>query len=114
MLTWLQNEIRAVSRDSAPNVDQWIADATNLQADIEISKKLAHNIVQKAERDKNQENNIHDKELYVAKLKDEAEDMEHRLQVLNLIRFVDSKLDDADDLIVQRKIEQSIDVVKGQ
>jgi centromere/kinetochore protein ZW10 len=44
-----QTEIRQISRESAPDVETWIANAKALQADIEKSRKLSSEIVRQAE-----------------------------------------------------------------
>ena len=45
----MQDEIRKISRDSAPEVDTWIKNAHALQEDIESSKSFAEDIAREAE-----------------------------------------------------------------
>jgi len=48
----LETEIRTISRESAPDVETWIATAKALQKDIQASRALANKIVKQAEEDK--------------------------------------------------------------
>ncbi|KAG9901669.1 hypothetical protein KCU94_g7814, partial [Aureobasidium melanogenum] len=48
----VKTDIRSLSKDIAPDVDGWIAQAKKLQADIEQSKATARDIVAQAEAGK--------------------------------------------------------------
>ncbi|KAH0563008.1 hypothetical protein GP486_002428 [Trichoglossum hirsutum] len=47
-----KNHIRGLSNEAAPDIDGWISQASQLHADIEKSKEVAHEILHRAEEEK--------------------------------------------------------------
>ena len=103
-----QIEIRETSREEAPNVDAWIANAKTLQDDIESSKRLANDIIRKAEADEGREEVQNEQEKYVAFLENEVAFNNQLRDGLILIQEVHGCLEKAETLVHTRKILEAL------
>lgn len=103
-----QNEIRETSREEATNVDAWIANAKTLQDDIESSKRLANDIIRKAEADERREEAQNEQEKYVAFLENEVAFNNQLQDGLILIQEVHGCLEKAETLVHRRKILEAL------
>lgn len=106
--TYPQNEIRETSREEAPNVDAWIANAKTLQDDIESSKRLANDIIRKAEAHERREEVQNEQEKYVTFLENEVAFNNQLRDGLILIQEVHGCLEKADTLVHARKILEAL------
>lgn len=68
----LQSDIRERSRGTAPDIDGWISQAKQLQADIEESRASARQIVRQSEAEKSLEGQVNDASSKVDLLKGEV------------------------------------------
>ena len=109
-----QVEIREISRESAPDVDSWIANAKSLQDDIETSRRLAGDIVQQATAEETREETIRDKGIHQEFLTKENVFTDTLLEALRLLQTVNNCLDKAEDLIGERRILDAIKMLDGR
>ena len=115
LLTWnSQTEICDISRESAPDVDSWIANAQSLQDDIETSRRLAVDIVQQAKAEETREETIREKAIYQDFLTKEASFNAALLEALRLIQTVNNCLDTAEQMIGERRILDALDMLEGR
>lgn len=105
----VKSEIRALSREVAPDVDGWIAQAKQLQADIERSRATAHDIVQQAESGKAQQARVQDAANKVALLENELVFNETLAQTVEQIQSISELLENAQDAAVQDQVTQALD-----
>lgn len=105
----VKSEIRALSREVAPDVDGWIAQAKQLQADIEHSRATAHNIVQQAESGKAHQARVQDAASKVALLENELMFNETLAQTVEQIQSISELLENAQDAAVQDQVTQALD-----
>ena len=94
----LEAEIRNISRESAPNVETWIATAKALQKDIQASRALANKIVKQAEEDKFGDE-IELQELHVSFLEKELRFNSQLGEALVSVKDVEDCLRRADRLV---------------
>lgn len=109
-----QTEIREISQRSAPDVDSWIATAKSLQDDIEISRRLAGDIVQQATAEETREETIRDKGIHQEFLTKETAFTDTLLEALRLLQTVNNCLDKAERLIEERRILDAIKMLDGK
>ncbi|KAL1393359.1 hypothetical protein HDK64DRAFT_333926 [Phyllosticta capitalensis] len=105
-------EIRTLSREAAPDVDGWIAQARQLQADIERSRATAHDIVQQAEAGRTLQANVQDATSKVALLQSELVYNETLEGTLVRIKQVSGLLDKAEDAASEYRVLDALDSVK--
>jgi len=109
----LQEEIRHISQETAPNVDSWIVHAKAIQNDIETSKRLASSIVRQAEADEEREEGLQEQEAYVDFLTKEVSFNDQLLTALNGIQGVNESLQQAEELAIQKKIIDALHALEG-
>ncbi|KAK7550673.1 hypothetical protein IWX49DRAFT_610787 [Phyllosticta citricarpa] len=102
-------EIRTLSRGAAPDVDGWIAQAKQLQADIERSRATAHDIVQQAEAGRTLKANVQDATSKVALLRSELVYNETLEATLVRIKQVSDLLDKAENAAAEHRIINALD-----
>ncbi|KAK8168092.1 hypothetical protein IWX90DRAFT_425066 [Phyllosticta citrichinensis] len=105
-------EIRTLSRGAAPDVDGWIAQAKQLQADIERSRATAHDIVQQAEAGRTLQANVQDATSKVALLRSELVYNETLEATLVRIKQASDLLDKAEDAAAEYQIINALDDLK--
>jgi centromere/kinetochore protein ZW10 len=108
-----QIEIRKISRDSAQDIDTWIAHAQTIQDDIESSRRLAGGIVQQAEAEKKRQEQVVNREEYVRFLDDEVAFSEHLLQSLRVLQWMNDTLDQAEKLAGERQLLEALRILEG-
>ena len=106
MLTYIcsQDEIRTTSRDAAPDVDSWIEHAKALQDDIEISKRLASEIIRQAESDEHREDLVNEQQTYLAFMESEYAFNKQLHDALSVIQEVSECLERTEALLDSRQI----------
>ncbi|CZR67503.1 uncharacterized protein PAC_17402 [Phialocephala subalpina] len=92
----LETEIRQISKESAPDVDDWIRNAKAIHDDIEKSRKLASSIVRQAEADEERLEGLQQQENYVEFL---SKEVHYNTQLLSSLKAIQG----ANDLL--RKLE---------
>lgn len=112
LLTMPKTEIRSLSRDAAPDIDGWIAQAKQLQADIERSRATAHDIVQQAEAGKTLHANVDDASSKATLLKNELAFNDTLQATLERIKQASDLLDKAQDATVEQNIIEALDTLK--
>ncbi|KAF2259844.1 hypothetical protein CC78DRAFT_502567 [Lojkania enalia] len=95
-----KNEIRKVSRESASDVDGWIAQARKLQDDIKRSQETAHEIVQQAEAGKDHMARVQDAASKLSFLYSEIAYNENLVQVVEQLRDIFTLLESAHEAAV--------------
>ncbi|KAG9244951.1 centromere/kinetochore protein-like protein zw10 [Calycina marina] len=106
----LETEIRSLSRDSAPDVETWIATAKALQKDIKDLRALANNIVKQVEED-SYGNKSELQELHVEFLEKEISFNSQLGDALLAIKEVEDCLRKADRLATDKKIIESLQLL---
>lgn len=106
--TDLEAEIRSISRETATNVSDWMAQAQALQADIEKSRKLAGEIVKQAEADEERIHALEDHEAHLAFLEKEKLFNTQLYEALQSIKHVHQLLDETERLASERHILEAL------
>ncbi|KAF1984495.1 hypothetical protein K402DRAFT_447537 [Aulographum hederae CBS 113979] len=97
-------EIRSLSRGAAPDIDGWIVQAKQLQADIQRSRVTANEIVRQAQSGEELRAQVDDAESKVALLQGEMAFNESLTATLEHMRTVSSILDTAQEAAVEDQI----------
>ncbi|KKY17895.1 putative centromere kinetochore protein zw10 [Diplodia seriata] len=105
-------EIRALSRQAAPDVDGWIAQAKLLQADIARSRATAHDIVQQAEAATTLHASVRDASSKAALLKSELAFNATLTATLERIKHASDLLDEAQSDAREHDIIAALDKMK--
>ncbi|KAL1616127.1 ribosome biogenesis protein ytm1 [Diplodia seriata] len=105
-------EIRALSRQAAPDVDGWIAQAKLLQADIARSRATAHDIVQQAEAATTLHASVRDASSKAALLKSELAFNATLTATLERIKHASDLLDEAQSAAREHDIIAALDKMK--
>ncbi|KEQ95618.1 hypothetical protein AUEXF2481DRAFT_4591 [Aureobasidium subglaciale EXF-2481] len=108
----VKEDIRSLSKDIAPDVDGWIAQAKKLQGDIERSKATARDIVAQAEAGKALKEETHDAGNKVHLLEKEVAFNESLASTLDLIRSSCRILDQADEAYANNDLRATLDHIK--
>ena len=108
-----QTEIRQISRESAPDVDSWTTHAKSLQEDITASRKLASEIVRKAEADEERLDALRDAEFQVAFLEKETLFNSQLGEALKSLQQVNDTLDKSESLAIDRNIINATQSLQG-
>ncbi|KAI5272448.1 hypothetical protein E4T47_04310 [Aureobasidium subglaciale] len=108
----VKEDIRSLSKDIAPDVDGWIAQAKKLQGDIERSKATARDIVAQAEAGKALKEKTHDAGNKVRLLGKEVAFNESLASMLDLIRSSCRILDQADQAHANNDLRATLDHIK--
>ena len=111
--TYYQTEIRQISSESAPDVDTWITHAKSLQEDIIASRKLASDIVRRAEADEERLDGLQDAEFQVTFLEKETAFNAQLGETLHSLQQVNNTLDKSEELAIERNIVNAIQSLEG-
>ncbi|KAF2499152.1 hypothetical protein BU16DRAFT_454802 [Lophium mytilinum] len=109
----VKKDIRVVSREAAPDIDGWIAQAKLLQADIQRSKATARAIVQAAEEGKKEAAKAHDAGAKVVLLESELVFNETLVNIVEQMKHISAQLEAAQDDAVQSRVSQALDKLRG-
>ena len=104
-----QSDIRNLSRQAAPDIDGWIAQAKQLQADIERSKATAREIVEQAEAGRTLHSKIEDASNQVALLEKELAFNGTLSNTLADIKTASDIVDSAKDASIAQEILVALD-----
>jgi centromere/kinetochore protein ZW10 len=111
--SFIQVEIRQISRDKASSVDIWITHAKTIQNDIDKSRKLANAIVREAEADEERLDGLKDKENTVEFLTKEVAFSASLRDGLKAIQVTRDRLRDVEKLAAERKIHEALITLEG-
>ncbi|KAL6156121.1 ribosome biogenesis protein ytm1 [Exserohilum turcicum] len=103
-----RNEVRALSREAASDVDGWIAQARKLQHDIKRSQDTAKEIVQQAEAGKEITARVQDAAGKVSLLHTEIAYNESLAQAVEQLRDISTLLDSAQNAAVNGHVLHAI------
>lgn len=107
-----KEEIRALSRDTAPDIDEWIARAKDLQADILRSRDTARQIVQEAEAGKALKDEVEDSGNKARLLEKEVVFNETLTGRLEHIQYANALLEKAQDEVVTGSVGQALETLE--
>lgn len=93
----LEDQIKSISRESAPEVDAWVLNARQLQDDIENTKVHSARIAREGNEGEVLYKTVRDDEIYVGFLQKEIGYSEQLGRALRGIREVKQMLDDAEN-----------------
>ncbi|KAF2804285.1 uncharacterized protein BDZ99DRAFT_575515 [Mytilinidion resinicola] len=105
----IKKDIRVVSREAAPDIDGWIAQAKQLQADIQDSKATARAIVQAAEEGQKEAAKAHDAGAKVVLLENELVFNETLVNIVEQMKHISAQVEAAQDDAVQSRVSQALD-----
>ena len=105
----VKNEVRSLSKDTAPDIDTWISQAKALQQDILRSRDTARAIVAEHEAGRDLRAKVQDKAEQVRLLEKEVSFEETLAGTLEHIRYANSVLDRAQDAAVKGRITEALD-----
>ncbi|KAI6708496.1 hypothetical protein JHW43_008968 [Diplocarpon mali] len=106
------NEVRKISRESAPDVDLWIKHAKSIQDDIERSRRLASSIVLQAEADEKRQAGLAEKEDYVNFLGQELSFNDQLFSALGALQGANDSLNMAEKLASDRRIIDALHMLE--
>ena len=109
--TW-QTSIRELSRISAPDIDGWISQAKQLQADIDSSETLAQEVVGLANEGHQVEAQVQDASGKLELLKGEVDFNEHLLGTLQQVYGIRTTLDTAQQAVLDNDLPVAIALLK--
>lgn len=101
-----------MSRDVAPDVDGWIAQAKKLQTDIERSKATARDIVQQAEAGKKLRSEAEEAANKTGLLEKEVSFNKALVETLSQVRNIRQTLDDCQNAMVQGDLSSALAAIK--
>jgi protein transport protein DSL1/ZW10 len=104
----LQNDIRRLSRESAPNVDGWISQAKQLHADIERSRVAARKIIQDHEHGRSLQSNVQDASAKVHLLRGEIQFNDVLINTLGVVQDLDARFSDVKDSLANDHFLEAI------
>lgn len=108
----VENQVRQISHDAGQDIDGWIAQAKQVQADIERSKITAREIVQQAEANRSLKDQSRDATAKVGFLEKEVTFHESLGGLLNQIRATSNILGSAKEDVVQWRISAALSKIK--
>jgi centromere/kinetochore protein ZW10 len=97
-----------ISRESAPDVDNWIAHAKTIQNDIQEAQKLASSITRKAQAEEQRLETLEEQQKYAQFLTKEVAFQDQLLQSLNAIQSVHQLLNEAEDLATRSQVTEAL------
>ena len=109
-----QDEIRKNSHEAGPDVDTWIKNAKTLQNDIESSRRLANEIIRKAQADEQREELVVEQEKYVSFLESEVAFNGHLSDSLLVIQELHDCLERVETLIDGRQVLECLTALDGR
>ena len=104
----VENEIRTLSRRTAPDIDEWIARAKELQADILRSRDTARQIVQETEACDALKAEVEDSGKKTLLLEKEVQFNETLTGTLEHIQYANGLIDKAQDEAVVGRVEKAL------
>lgn len=107
-----QNQVRQLSRDVAPDVDTWIAQAKQVQADIERSKVTAREIVEQAAVHHELQSRTHDASAKIVLLEAEVAFNDSLDTALASFRDRLAQLAEARDKITSNRLMPALKIVQ--
>ncbi|KAL6709689.1 ribosome biogenesis protein ytm1 [Coniothyrium glycines] len=107
-----RNQVRTLSRESASDVDGWIAQARKLQDDIKRSQETAKEIVQHAEGGKERQAHVQDSASKVSLLHSEITYNETLAQVVEQLRDISTLLDSAQNAAVHGHVMHALNTLE--
>ncbi|KAK0109492.1 hypothetical protein ONS95_002182 [Cadophora gregata] len=108
-----QDEVRAISRETAPDVDLWIKHAKSIQDDIQRARQLSSSIVRQAEADDERKEELEEKETYADFLTKEVSFNNQLLTVLRSLQGVNENLNKAEEYASERKIIDGLHMLEA-
>lgn len=104
----MQNDIRRLSRETAPNVDGWISQAKQLHADIESSRAAARKIIEDHEHGRSLQSNVQDASAKVHLLRGEIQFNEALINTLSQVQDLDARFGDVKDSLANDRFLEAI------
>ncbi len=101
-----------MSRSSAPDIDGWIAQAKQLQADIERSKETANSVVREAELAREIQSQVNDASSKIALLQGELAFNEALVDTLQDVGRATERLDSAQDAVAHKKTVLALEALE--
>ncbi|KAF2435010.1 hypothetical protein EJ08DRAFT_580829 [Tothia fuscella] len=105
----VKGELRELSRQSAPDIDGWISQAKQLQADIERSKATAREIVQEAEAGKTLNAHVEDATSKVELLRKELDFNVTLADTLEQLQIISGLLDGSQNAASEGDLAESLE-----
>ncbi len=102
-----KEEIRALSKSAAPDIDAWIARAKDLQADILRSRETARRIVEEAEAGRDLRADVEDKAKKVALLEKEVAFQDVLAGTLEHVQYANGLLEATQEAAVRGDVESA-------
>lgn len=109
----LEDQIKLISRDSAPEVDAWVTNARQLQDDIENTKVHSARIARDAEEGERLHKSVREDESYAGFLEKEIGYSEQLGRALKGIREVKEMLDEAESRGHGGRILEALNILAG-
>ncbi|KAH6694901.1 centromere/kinetochore protein-like protein zw10 [Leptodontidium sp. MPI-SDFR-AT-0119] len=109
----LEDEVREISRETAPDVDLWIKHAKSIQDDIQRSRQLASSIVRQAEADGERKEVLEEKETYADFLAKEVSFNNQLVSVLRSLQGVNESLNKAEECASERRIIDALHMLEA-
>ncbi|KAL2068605.1 hypothetical protein VTL71DRAFT_14942 [Oculimacula yallundae] len=111
--TALENEVREISRETAPDVDLWIKHAKSIQDDINQSRQLASSIVRQAEADEGRKEVLAEKETYTNFLAKEVTFDNQLISMLRSLQAVNESLDIVEGCASEKSIIERLHMLEA-
>ncbi|KAF1838329.1 hypothetical protein BDW02DRAFT_565155 [Decorospora gaudefroyi] len=108
-----KNQVRTLSRQAAPDVDGWIAQARKLQADMQRSQDTATEIVHQAEAGREMTARVQDAASKVSLLHSEIAYNESLAQAVEQLRDISALLDSAQNAAVHGHVLHAIQTLEA-
>lgn len=109
----LEAEIKQISRESAPDVDNWIENAKSIQNEIQESRKLASSITRKAQEDEQRLETLKEQEAYAQFLEKEVAFQDQLLASLTAIDIVNQQITEAEVLATRSQITEAHHILEA-
>ncbi|PVH71756.1 centromere/kinetochore protein-like protein zw10 [Cadophora sp. DSE1049] len=109
----LEDEVRAISRQTAPDVDLWIKHAKSIQNDIQRARQLSSSIVRQAEADDERKEELEEKETYADFLTKEVSFNNQLLTVLRSLQGVNESLNKAEECASEKRIIDGLHMLEA-
>lgn len=109
----MQDEIKAISRESAPAVDDWVENARTLREDIEATRSLSNQIAKEAEAGDILYKTAKEDGEHVEFLRNEIVYSSQLLDALQGIKVVKQMLDEAEVAGEQHRILEALNILAG-
>ncbi|KAF2842636.1 hypothetical protein M501DRAFT_993379 [Patellaria atrata CBS 101060] len=105
----VKSQIRALSREVAPDVDSWISQSRQVQADIQRSKATARQIIRDAEVGRSLRAGVEDGSNKVGLLESEIEFNHSLISALENIKSISALLDASQEAALQDQITLALE-----